>query len=33
MAPFGRLPPFRRKGGAASGRAEPVPRRLLGAGQ
>ena len=35
MAPFGAYPPYRsagrfNKGGAASGRAKPAPRRLLG---
>jgi hypothetical protein len=32
MAPFGRLPPLQSKGGAASGRAQPAPRLLLGVG-
>ena len=27
------LPPLQSKGGAGSGRAKPVPRRLLGAGR
>ena len=37
MARFARLPPFPKlrfgKGGAARGRAEPDPRRLLGVGR